>query len=388
MKLCFNNLLMAFSDALDYIENDYFKIDLFHGKRVAYYSLLLGKAYKLSNEQLNDLIGCAFLHDNGLSIYYSLEDHQNIRLHCEKGENNVSKLPFFTDVHHVILYHHEQADGHGPFHKTVHEIPLLSQIIHIVNWVDVTFGFQNMNEHDYNQMIETLNQQRSYLFSSELIDRFCKTITYSKIQEAQKDLMNCFQKIRPHVIKDYQSLELLAICQLFTNIIDTKSYITKTHSIGVASKAAEIACHYKYSEDKVLKIFIAGAMHDLGKLVVKRDVLEKPSKLTNQEYTYMQTHAYHTYRLLNEMNLGDIVHWSSYHHEKLDGSGYPFGKKADQLDFVDRLIACCDIYQALREQRPYKEPINHQSAITIMRDMVNNGKIDGNIVEDMNRLFS
>lgn len=265
---------------------------------------------------------------------------------------------------------------------------MFAQIIHIINWVDITFGFQNMSKNDYNQMIETLNQQRCYLFSDELIDMFCKTLTYNEIQKAQQNLMKCFDEIRPHIIKDYQPLELLAICRLFTNIIDTKSHITKTHSIGVASKAALMACHYQYDDKEILKIFIAGAMHDLGKLVIERDVLEKPSKLTDQEYAYMQTHVYHTYQLLNEMDLGDIVHWASYHHEKLDGTGYPFGKKAEQLDFVDRLIACCDIYQALREQRAYKEAMNHSSAITIMRDMVKNGKIDENIVEDMNRVFS
>lgn len=137
----------------------------------------------------------------------------------------------------------------------------------------------------------------------------------------------------------------------------------------------------------MLEMFFAGAMHDVGKLVIDRDVLEKPAKLTDQEYTYMQTHAYYTYKILNDMDLGDIVHWSSYHHEKLDGSGYPFGKVADELDFNDRLMACCDIYQALTENRPYKEALSHEKTIEIMRNMVKMNKIDGRIVEDMNKVF-
>lgn len=101
----------------------------------------------------------------------------------------------------------------------------------------------------------------------------------------------------------------------------------------------------------------------------------------------MQTHAYYTYRILTDMDLGDIVHWASFHHEKLDGSGYPFGKVGDELDFNDRLLACCDIYQALTEDRPYKKALSHQESIKIMREMAHQNKIDSQIVEDINRIF-
>ena len=87
------------------------------------------------------------------------------------------------------------------------------------------------------------------------------------------------------------------------------------------------------------------------------------------------------------MHLGEIVHWASYHHEKLDGSGYPFGKKAEELDFIDRLMACCDIYQALTEDRPYKDAMSHEKSIEIMRSMAVGNKIDSQIVEDMNKVF-
>ena len=87
------------------------------------------------------------------------------------------------------------------------------------------------------------------------------------------------------------------------------------------------------------------------------------------------------------MQLGEIVHWASYHHEKLDGSGYPFGKKAEELDFIDRLMACCDIYQALTEDRPYKDAMSHEKSIEIMRSMAVGNKIDSQIVEDMNKVF-
>ena len=76
--------------------------------------------------------------------------------------------------------------------------------------------------------------------------------------------------------------------------------------------------------------------------------------------------------------------WASHHHEKLNGTGYPFGLDASQLSSEERLMTCCDIYQALTEARPYKEGFTHAKAMEIMRDMVIKGEIDMDIVNDMN----
>ena len=74
-------------------------------------------------------------------------------------------------------------------------------------------------------------------------------------------------------------------------------------------------------------------------------------------------------------------------HEKLNGKGYPFGLYAEDLDEKERLVACIDIYQALSEDRPYKPGMSHEECITIMRDMVQKGFIDGKITEDVNLVF-
>lgn len=79
--------------------------------------------------------------------------------------------------------------------------------------------------------------------------------------------------------------------------------------------------------------------------------------------------------------------WASNHHEKLDGSGYPEGLIAKDLDFNSRLIACLDIYQALREERPYRKPMDHLNAMGILRSMAEVGQLDHSIVDDINFVF-
>lgn len=391
MRLSFNNFLFAFSYALDCVEKDYFHTTSHHGKRVAYLSMLMGETLQLENERMNDLIGCAILHDNGLTEYYqygdAVDNNEFLKIHCIAGETNISYIPFFEHAQNVVKYHHEMVNGEGPFGLHEKDIPLFSQIIHIADYVDVHYDLQNMDQHSYKKMCEELKTYQDIQFSQKILNLFLSSISYDSLLQAQDHLDEILKNNVHHIYQEFTQSQMLAICRLFAEIIDNKSPHTRSHSIGVATKAAQMALFYQMSEERVLEMFFAGAMHDVGKLVIDRDILEKPDKLTDQEYTYMQTHAYYTYQILSEMELGDIVHWSSYHHEKLDGSGYPFGKMADELDFYDRLMACCDIYQALTENRPYKEALSHQKSIEIMRNMVAMNKIDGKIVEDMNQVF-
>jgi HD-GYP domain-containing protein (c-di-GMP phosphodiesterase class II) len=146
-----------------------------------------------------------------------------------------------------------------------------------------------------------------------------------------------------------------------------------------------MADYYKYPTEKGVRFYLAGALHDVGKLMIKNEILQKPSRLTDAEYEQMRNHAFYTHEILSKLKgFDDIVLWASHHHEKLNGSGYPFGLDASQLSSEERLMTCCDIYQALTEARPYKDGFTHAKAMEIMRDMVIKGEIDMDIVNDTN----
>ena len=391
MKLCLNDMLLAFSNALDIAEKRCFHTTDLHGKRVAYFSLLLGQYFHFKEQDLDNLLGCAILHDNGLTEFYhyngNVEEDEFLRIQCQAGEENIKYLKFYPKVKKVIQYHHEKANGTGPFQKTSEETPLFAQLIHITDWADIHYDFHTMTKSTYEQMIQDMNHLRNSEFDDSIVDAFIGAISFQTIKESQKDIDKILRQTMNHNVLKFNDADMLSICYLFANIIDSKSPFTKSHSLGVANKILSMCVHYHYDNQRIIHMFFAGAMHDVGKLIIDRDILEKPDRLTQEEFINIKNHAYYTYQILNEMNLGDIVHHAAFHHEKLDGSGYPFGKKAEELDFNDRLVACCDIYQALREKRSYKEPYSHSKAIDIMRDMVNKGQIDGQIVEDMDQVF-
>ena len=134
---------------------------------------------------------------------------------------------------------------------------------------------------------------------------------------------------------------------------------------------------------------LAGALHDIGKVAIRNEILEKPGRLTNEEFAAMKHHAAYTYYILSGINdFDEIRDWASFHHERLDGSGYPFGKSASDLNTQERIMACVDIYQALIENRPYKQGISHEKSCEILRAMAEKGWIDSDIVAQAAACFS
>lgn len=398
MKMNFNDVLYAFSYALDCVEHEILGATTNHGKRVAYISTVMGRSLGISEDELLDLAACAVLHDNALTEYLMTEynkelfekaDNREIGVHCSIGEANIKNLPFQTNVEEVILYHHENVDGSGPFGKHAADTPLFAQLIHLADVMDVECDLGTYQESEYQEVVTYLRNNQGVLYDKTHVDIFLADFAEENLKEMQGDGIDRLLKEKlPERIIEYAEDTLYGIAAMFAKIIDYKSEFTGTHSIGIAQKAAKMGRFYGYDKETVQKLYMAGAVHDIGKLVISKDVLEKQGKLDNREFAYIQTHAWYTYEILHKIEgFEDITQWASLHHEKLDGTGYPFGKTAAELGTKERLMACVDIYQALTEVRPYKDGLSHETVVGMMRKMAQDGKIDASIVEDLNTCF-
>lgn len=401
MKVSVTDLLFGFSTALDAVEGEIIGATTYHSQRVAYMCTLMGKAMGLSDNECLNLAAAAVLHDNALTEYVQGEEFRgiskgNINIekalgrHCYLGEENVKNLPIHEYITDAILYHHERADGEGPFRKKPHEIPLFARLIHIADRVDVMLDFSHIDEAKYNRVIDHIKKSTGNIYDEEMADAFLKSVSYEHLKGIEGNkIVSILYEALPERIKDYTPEELLSLSDMFARIIDFKSPFTTRHSKGIAEKAKLMGEYYGWDSEICNQLFFAGAVHDVGKLFVDNDLLEKPGKLTELEFKKIQDHATGTYVVLHSISgLGAITDWASLHHEKLDGSGYPFGKTGDELDKKERLMACIDIYQALVEPRPYKDGMPHEKALEILRDMVSQGKIDKDIVEDIDKAFT
>lgn len=395
MQLDFNGLLYAVSYALDCVEGELVGAQTGHGKWVSYISVLLGKQFQFTKEELLDLSACAALHDNALTLYIAEERQKdeaagsNLGRHCVLGEENVKEFPFYTNVSGVILYHHENADGSGPFGKKEAEIPLMSQMIHLADTLDINCSFQNISKENYQKITDFLEKRRGTWYGDKVVEAFYQAMPLERYLELENlPVEELLKNAVPTVLREYSFEQVQRIMHIFSKIIDYKSTFTRLHSEQLAQKLLKMADYYGYPKEKTERMYVAGILHDIGKMAVGNDILEKPAKLNEEEFVQMKNHAWYTYVILSQIQgFEDITKWASRHHEKLNGKGYPFGLTADELSKEDRLVGCIDIYQALSEDRPYKKGMSHEVCISIMRDMVKDGFIDAQITEDVAKVM-
>ena len=175
--------------------------------------------------------------------------------------------------------------------------------------------------------------------------------------------------------------DLESLASIVAHLIDRVSPFTSRHSSGVATIAAMITNDLDYSPQEQRAVRIAGLFHDLGKLIIPAEIIEKKSELTAEEYKVVKQHTFYTYRLLKKIQgLGSIPEWAAFHHERLDGTGYPFRIQAEDLNRGSRIMAVSDVFQALTEDRPYRPAFSIAKALDIIDEMQQESKLDAEII--------
>jgi HD-GYP domain-containing protein (c-di-GMP phosphodiesterase class II) len=174
---------------------------------------------------------------------------------------------------------------------------------------------------------------------------------------------------------------LLAFARFLCRLIDFKSEFTATHSSGVAAVASGLARLVGLSPPECVRFEIAACLHDLGKMAVPLEVLEKPGGLDAAEWGVMRTHVYYTHQVLSPLAaLGDMVAWGALHQERLDGSGYPFGVGAEAIPFGARIMAVADVFTGITENRPYRAGMPEGEARRVLGEMAAKNQLDARLV--------
>ena len=154
----------------------------------------------------------------------------------------------------------------------------------------------------------------------------------------------------------------------FAKSIDLKDHYTNGHSFRVADYTRKIAEKVGYSETDVERIYEIGLMHDIGKVTIPDEVLNKPGKLTDEEYVIMKKHAINGYDILKDVEIApDLALGAGFHHERIDGRGYPFGKTADEIPPVAQMIAVADTFDAMHSSRVYRKKLEMADIIAELK---------------------
>ena len=170
-----------------------------------------------------------------------------------------------------------------------------------------------------------------------------------------------------------QSMERLSLqmVQALANTIDAKDSYTNGHSTRVAEYSVMIAKRMGYTGGKLEHLYYAALLHDIGKIGVPREIINKPSRLTDEEYAIIKSHPSIGGKILKEVTeIPDIAIGARYHHERYDGKGYPDGLQGANIPELARIIGVADAYDAMTSKRSYRDVL----AQDIVREEIEKGK--------------
>jgi len=196
---------------------------------------------------------------------------------------------------------------------------------------------------------------------------------YGRMTDIKKVLPNCTQSYY-EIFKDARVVKNLLKIKQFDDAI-------YRHSLDVGI-IASIICAFKHVKVGLLNaITLSGFLHDIGKINVDYNILNKSEKLSAEEFEQIKLHTFYGHNILLEEGFKEEVAEVAFkHHEKLDGTGYPRGYTEYGIDTASQFISVCDIYSALTEKRPYRKKLTPQEALELMhKDFV--GKINFDVVK-------
>ena len=354
---------------------------LAHSERVAHTAFRLGKILTLGQAELHELVLSALLHDIGIMTdkeqlqFADLEPKANqVSPHCHEGHRLLQPTRTFGPFALNVLEHHDYYSA---------DLRLIPAIIHVADRVDILLDKNRYALSQVEGLLQYFQGQAGHIFSPDVVDALHGL---ARIPSFWLDL----EFGQYHFSDDGENFkrllnldELEELAQIMTILVDAKSPFTRHHSQGVTNVAGLLATKLHMPKEKVRMIKIAGMLHDIGKLAIPDEILMYPGPLSKQQRIVMKQHTYHSYHLIKGIGPGAkrLARWAAFHHERLNGTGYPFGLSAQDLELEARLMAVADITESLLETRPYRKGMSKEKVRLILYNNVNAGHIDPDLTD-------
>ncbi len=300
-------------------------------------------------------------------------DRELIETRCERGAEIARRMRFSEPVAQAILDLDEHWDGRGqPLGRKGTEISLLARIALLAQVVDVFFITSGRKA-----ACREVRRRAGKWFDPDLASVFKDVAAapdfWSALADPQLD-SRVFALEPAGFARDVDEDLLDDIADGFAQVIDAKSPFTSGHSKRVALFADLIATELGFSRARKRWLVRGALLHDIGKLGVSNEVLDKPAKLDPQEWSAMKSHPNLGAAILERIDaFRRLATIARNHHEKLDGSGYPDGLSGSALDLETRIVTVADIFDALTADRPYRAAMPAAKALAIMAEDVGTG---------------
>jgi HD-GYP domain-containing protein (c-di-GMP phosphodiesterase class II) len=373
-------LVIGFSKALDLVN----PLLTDHHARSAYVAAAVATELDWPLSDRSEIILAALLHDCG--ALSTLERLGGLRFdlagpfrHAEVGYVLLSRFAPFAAAADAVRYHH--IDWNSAAARDF--VPASAHLLHLADRVSVLVDTARPLREQATGILGAVKERAGTSFFPAMAEAFLRVGDDPAFWEGLVS-----PQLNPSLLcgcddvginLDLEGLRDLA--RFLCRVIDFRSRFTATHSSGVAASAGAIAGLLGVAPDDRTRLEIAGYLHDLGKLAVPEQILEKPGRLDAEELVVVRRHAQLTMDVLDAMpGLGEIAAWAALHHERLDGRGYPFGLSGESLSLGSRIVAVADVFTALIEDRPYRLAAPDEKVRQILSEQATAGALDHSVV--------
>ncbi|MFL5575296.1 MAG: HD domain-containing phosphohydrolase [Gemmatimonadaceae bacterium] len=302
-----------------------------------------------------------------------------VQVRCDRGAAIALGLGFPQATADAIRSLDEHWSGAGyPDGRRGDRIPLLARIANLAQCVESVHA-----AHGVDAALRVARARRGRWFDPILVDRLVEW----RRDRAWWDALAGASHVDAAVVAAepagpadralrVDDARLDEVARAFADIIDAKSPFTYHHSTNVAALAAGAARAAGLGPAAESMLHRAALLHDVGKLGVSSRILDKPGPLTPDERREVERHPVHSWDILSVVTAFHPFAWTAaLHHERLNGSGYPWRLTAEQLDLPARILAVADVYEALAADRPYRAGLGPEHALGIVRGEVRAGRL-------------
>ncbi|MGO5051937.1 HD-GYP domain-containing protein [Lachnospiraceae bacterium LCP25S3_G4] len=348
-----------------------------HGERVVYIMYQICQEGKLFHElDWHQLFILGSFHDIGAykteEIDRLLEfESADVWEHSIYGYLFLKNMTPLGECAEAVLYHHVDENK---MHKIKTNYSAYVQLMHLADRIDILIQSEGI-ACDLDKIIA----ERGIKFKKVYVDLFIRA--NEKVNIIQNIVTGMFKESiiqLGHAI-DLSTEHAMSYLKMLVYSIDFRSEHTVTHTINTMAISVELGRRLRISNQELGKIYLGALLHDLGKIAIPIEILEFQGSLDQRKIKIMKKHVKYTEDIIQGLVDDEVCQIAIRHHEKLDGSGYPYGLTEKDLTTAQRIIAIADIVSALTSKRSYKEVFSKDKTINILSEMEEQGQLSSEI---------
>lgn len=372
-------------------------IDQGHCARVGVIASMIAERLGLAPAAHHRVFAAGLLHDIGVSsthVHDLIADDtwSDVDHHCLRGARLANLLPCLSGFAPIIRRHHTPWEDFSAMEPDA-GARLASNVVFLADRLDVWLApAEKKNLRDCRtDAFARANARLGRYFSPQLADAIGslardETLVSGLGRAALARRVDWLIRELPSPRLD--PVDTRALARLLAAIVDAKCQYTAEHSFRVAAIARRLATIQGLAPDRCAELEVAALLHDVGKLGVPDDILNKPVALDPQESRVMRHHVVQSSELISRLpGLARVAQLARWHHERLDGRGYPDGVLGRQLPLEARILAAADVFQAMTQTRAYRPGLRKDAVRCAMHVLGEDGQLDPDIVDTVDVRF-